>query len=176
MPWEVIVSSLWWIRPWRKPWWEKDFLRSSSMTLLHRSLVSTMGRVSASMALWVCYKTCDLAQISLVFFSCWLMKWSGHVLFLGAVSLAGADSGLWAVDGGNKKVCSGLLYNSKSELIPARVTSISVKVRPSKRGTVHIPSCHIDLAFFSFTFWFFIFYPDIPSCPTFRHPCQFLRD
>ncbi|XP_005735352.1 prenylcysteine oxidase 1 [Pundamilia nyererei] len=55
--------------------------------------------------------------------------------FVGAVSLAGADSGLWAVDGGNKKVCSGLLYNSKSELIPARVTSISVKVRPSKRGT-----------------------------------------
>ncbi|XP_030598806.1 prenylcysteine oxidase 1 [Archocentrus centrarchus] len=55
--------------------------------------------------------------------------------FVGAVSLAGADSGLWAVDGGNKKVCSGLLYNSKSELIPARVTSISVKVRPSKRST-----------------------------------------
>lgn len=78
------------------------------------------------------------------------MKWSGHVLFLGAVSLAGADSGLWAVDGGNKKVCSGLLYNSKSELIPARVTSISVKVRPSKRGTINIPSCHIDPAFFSF--------------------------
>ncbi|XP_074547174.1 prenylcysteine oxidase 1 [Halichoeres trimaculatus] len=54
--------------------------------------------------------------------------------FVGAVSLAGADSGLWAVDGGNKKVCSGLLYHSKSELIPARVTSISVKVRPSKTG------------------------------------------
>lgn len=55
--------------------------------------------------------------------------------FVGAVSLAGADSGLWAVDGGNKRVCSGLLYNSKSELIPAAVTSISVKVRPSKTGT-----------------------------------------
>ncbi|XP_029301183.1 prenylcysteine oxidase 1 [Cottoperca gobio] len=55
--------------------------------------------------------------------------------FVGAVSLAGADPGLWAVDGGNKKVCSGLLYHSKSELIPARVTSISVKVRPSKTGT-----------------------------------------
>lgn len=54
--------------------------------------------------------------------------------FVGAVSLAGADSGLWAIDGGNKKVCSGLLYHSKSELIPARVTSISVKVRPSKTG------------------------------------------
>lgn len=55
--------------------------------------------------------------------------------FVGAVSLAGADSGLWAVDGGNKRVCSGLLYHSKSELIPATVTSISVKVRPSKTGT-----------------------------------------
>uniref|UniRef100_UPI0037E77D5A prenylcysteine oxidase 1 n=1 Tax=Semicossyphus pulcher TaxID=241346 RepID=UPI0037E77D5A len=54
--------------------------------------------------------------------------------FVGAVSLAGADSGLWAVDGGNKRVCTGLLYHSKSELISARVTSISVKVRPSKTG------------------------------------------
>ncbi|TKS84542.1 Prenylcysteine oxidase [Collichthys lucidus] len=54
--------------------------------------------------------------------------------FVGAVSLAGADPGLWAIDGGNKRVCSGLLYSSKSELIPARVTSISVKVRPSKTG------------------------------------------
>lgn len=50
----------------------------------------------------------------------------------GAVSLAGADSGLWAVDGGNKRVCMGLLYNSKSELVPARVTSIAIKSRPSK--------------------------------------------
>ncbi|XP_056146800.1 prenylcysteine oxidase 1 isoform X2 [Lampris incognitus] len=55
--------------------------------------------------------------------------------FVGAVSLAGADSGLWAVDGGNKRVCSGLLYHSKAEVIPARVTAISVKVRPTKSGT-----------------------------------------
>lgn len=54
--------------------------------------------------------------------------------FVGAVSLAGAESGLWAVDGGNKRVCSGLLYSSKSELIPAKVTSIAIKVRPSKSG------------------------------------------
>lgn len=54
--------------------------------------------------------------------------------FVGAVSLAGADSGLWAVDGGNKRVCLGLLYSSKSELIPAKVTSVAVKVRPSKSG------------------------------------------
>lgn len=53
----------------------------------------------------------------------------------GAVSLAGADPGLWAVDGGNKRVCSGLLYHSKSDLIAARVTSITVKLRPSKIGS-----------------------------------------
>ncbi|XP_066507463.1 prenylcysteine oxidase 1 [Hoplias malabaricus] len=56
--------------------------------------------------------------------------------FVGAVSLAGADSGLWAVDGGNKRVCSGLLYHSKAELIQAQVTSVSVKMRPSKSGSV----------------------------------------
>ncbi|XP_010876056.2 prenylcysteine oxidase 1 [Esox lucius] len=55
--------------------------------------------------------------------------------FAGAVALAGADSGLWAVDGGNKKVCSGLLYHSKVDLIQARVTAVSVKQRQSKAGT-----------------------------------------
>ncbi|CAF89368.1 unnamed protein product, partial [Tetraodon nigroviridis] len=55
--------------------------------------------------------------------------------FVGAVSLAGADPGLWAVDGGNKRVCSGLLYHSKSDLVSARVTSVSLKLRPSKSGT-----------------------------------------
>ncbi|KAM8873034.1 prenylcysteine oxidase 1 [Synchiropus picturatus] len=54
---------------------------------------------------------------------------------VGAFSLAGEESGMWAVDGGNKKVCSGLLYHSKSDLITATVTSVSVKVRPSKTGT-----------------------------------------
>lgn len=53
---------------------------------------------------------------------------------VGAVSLAGAESGLWAVDGGNKRVCYGLLYSSKSELIQAKVTSVAVKVRPTKSG------------------------------------------
>ncbi|XP_057675807.1 prenylcysteine oxidase 1 [Corythoichthys intestinalis] len=52
----------------------------------------------------------------------------------GALSLAAADSGHWAVDGGNKRVCSGLLYHSKSELIQARVTNVAFKVRPSKTG------------------------------------------
>ncbi len=57
------------------------------------------------------------------------------IVFVGAVALAGADSGLWAVDGGNKMVCSGLLNHSKAELVPARVTAISMKMRPPKAGT-----------------------------------------
>uniref|UniRef100_W5U6S8 Prenylcysteine oxidase 1 n=1 Tax=Ictalurus punctatus TaxID=7998 RepID=W5U6S8_ICTPU len=56
--------------------------------------------------------------------------------FVGSVALSCADSGLWAVDGGNKRVCSGLLYHSKAELIPARVTNIALKTRPLKSGTV----------------------------------------
>ncbi|KAL7847975.1 hypothetical protein AOLI_G00226930 [Acnodon oligacanthus] len=54
---------------------------------------------------------------------------------VGAVSLACADSGQWAVDGGNKRVCSELLSHSKAELIQARVTDISLKMKPSKSGT-----------------------------------------
>uniref|UniRef100_A0A8C5TN95 Prenylcysteine oxidase 1 n=1 Tax=Malurus cyaneus samueli TaxID=2593467 RepID=A0A8C5TN95_9PASS len=46
----------------------------------------------------------------------------GFLGFLaGAVSLAGVQSGLWSVKGGNKLVCSGLIYSSKAEVIPATV-------------------------------------------------------
>ncbi|XP_009075754.1 PREDICTED: prenylcysteine oxidase 1, partial [Acanthisitta chloris] len=54
--------------------------------------------------------------------------------FVGAVSLAGAQSGLWSVKGGNKLVCTGLLYASKAEVIPGTVVSIEPKVRPNPRG------------------------------------------
>ncbi|XP_028830591.1 prenylcysteine oxidase 1-like [Denticeps clupeoides] len=53
---------------------------------------------------------------------------------VGAVAVAWASSGLWAVEGGNKRVCSGLLYHSKAQLIPARATAITLKRRPSKNG------------------------------------------
>lgn len=111
-----------------------------------------------------------------------IIPWYWMSCLLGAVSLAGADSGLWAVDGGNKRVCSGLLYHSKSELIPAKVTSISVKVRPSKTGTFHIHL--VQNRSFSLTsllmcvFTFFhcqTFYPNFPPSPVFRHHGQFLR-
>lgn len=44
--------------------------------------------------------------------------------FVGAVSLAGAQESLWAVNGGNKLVAKGLLEKSKARLIRAKVTKI----------------------------------------------------
>ncbi|NWX16110.1 PCYOX oxidase, partial [Aegotheles bennettii] len=54
--------------------------------------------------------------------------------FVGAVSLAGAESGLWSVKGGNKLVCTGLLYAAKAEVIPGTVVSIELKTRPKPTG------------------------------------------
>ncbi|KAM9368569.1 prenylcysteine oxidase 1 [Phaethornis superciliosus] len=54
--------------------------------------------------------------------------------FVGAVSLAGVESGLWSVKGGNKLVCTGLLYASKAEVIPGTVVSIEPKIRPRPTG------------------------------------------
>uniref|UniRef100_G3QAZ1 Prenylcysteine oxidase 1 like n=1 Tax=Gasterosteus aculeatus aculeatus TaxID=481459 RepID=G3QAZ1_GASAC len=45
--------------------------------------------------------------------------------FVGAVSLAGAQNNLWAVEGGNKLVCSGLLKMANANLLQAQVVSIS---------------------------------------------------
>ncbi|KAM6221157.1 prenylcysteine oxidase 1 [Rhynchocyon petersi] len=54
--------------------------------------------------------------------------------FVGAVSLAGAESGLWAVEGGNKLVCSGLLQASKGNLISGSVMYIEEKTRTKQTG------------------------------------------
>lgn len=59
----------------------------------------------------------------------------------GAVSLAGVESGLWSVKGGNKLVCSGLIYASKAEVIPGTVLSIEPKVRPSRSGEFGLLCC-----------------------------------
>ncbi|XP_068128980.1 prenylcysteine oxidase-like [Hyperolius riggenbachi] len=45
---------------------------------------------------------------------------------VGAMSLAGAQGNMWAVEGGNKLVCSGLLKLTKSNVIHARVTAVSL--------------------------------------------------
>lgn len=44
----------------------------------------------------------------------------------GAMSLAGAQGNMWAVEGGNKLVCSGLLKLTKANIIQATVTAISL--------------------------------------------------
>ncbi|KAE8618727.1 hypothetical protein XENTR_v10009475 [Xenopus tropicalis] len=54
--------------------------------------------------------------------------------FVGSVSLAGTDSGLWSVEGGNSLVCTGLLYASNANLIRGTVTSVQQKTRPLKSG------------------------------------------
>ncbi|NXN78782.1 PCYOX oxidase, partial [Bombycilla garrulus] len=54
--------------------------------------------------------------------------------FVGAVSLAGAQSNLWSVKGGNKLVCTGLIYSSKAEVIPGTVVSIEPKTRARRGG------------------------------------------
>ncbi|XP_008934601.1 PREDICTED: prenylcysteine oxidase 1, partial [Merops nubicus] len=54
--------------------------------------------------------------------------------FVGAVSLAGVQSGLWSVKGGNKLICSGLLYAAKAEVIHGNVLSIEQKTRPRSTG------------------------------------------
>ncbi|XP_026552152.1 prenylcysteine oxidase-like [Pseudonaja textilis] len=46
--------------------------------------------------------------------------------FAGAMLLAGAQGNRWAVEGGNKLVCSGLLKLTKANIIHARVTAISL--------------------------------------------------
>lgn len=55
------------------------------------------------------------------------------VCVTGAVSLAGAQNNLWAVEGGNKLVCSGLLKMANANLLQAQVGSIS----PIYSGTIH---------------------------------------
>ncbi|XP_078421349.1 prenylcysteine oxidase 1-like [Cetorhinus maximus] len=58
---------------------------------------------------------------------------------VGTLSLLQADSDLWRVEGGNKLVCSGLLYSAKVNLIKGEVTSIRTKRRPQHNGElVHL--------------------------------------
>ena len=51
--------------------------------------------------------------------------------FLGAISVAGADPDLWAVEGGNKRVPEELLKNSRASRLKRFVT----KLAPTEDGT-----------------------------------------
>uniref|UniRef100_A0A8C5TN44 Prenylcysteine oxidase 1 n=1 Tax=Malurus cyaneus samueli TaxID=2593467 RepID=A0A8C5TN44_9PASS len=67
--------------------------------------------------------------------------------FVGALSLAWVQSGLWSVKGGNKLVCSGPhLLLQGFEVIPATVVSIVAKTRPRGPGEAVQcslpPRCH----------------------------------
>ncbi|XP_053154868.1 polypeptide N-acetylgalactosaminyltransferase 4 isoform X6 [Hemicordylus capensis] len=58
--------------------------------------------------------------------------------FAGAMSLAGAQGNMWAVEGGNKLVCSGLLKQTKANIIEATVIAISLHSsgEPNKARTL----------------------------------------
>ncbi|XP_078589109.1 prenylcysteine oxidase 1-like [Branchiostoma floridae x Branchiostoma japonicum] len=47
--------------------------------------------------------------------------------FVGAVSLAGAQPGLWSVEGGNKRVPEELVKSAKVNLIPGEVSKVTFK-------------------------------------------------
>ena len=51
----------------------------------------------------------------------------------GSVSLAGAQGGLWSVEGGNWRVCEGLLSNSKATVY--QNTKITEVVKTTKSST-----------------------------------------
>nr|XP_012605663.2 prenylcysteine oxidase 1 [Microcebus murinus] len=59
---------------------------------------------------------------------------TGLNAIVGAMSLSSSDSGHWAVEGGNKLVCSGLLQASKSNLISGSVMYIEEKTRTKQTG------------------------------------------
>ncbi|XP_066495505.1 prenylcysteine oxidase 1-like [Tiliqua scincoides] len=67
--------------------------------------------------------------------------------FVGAVSLAGADRGLWSIEGGNKLVCNGLLYASKAQLISGSVLSLEEKTR--QKGRSGEPAKHYEVTYHS---------------------------
>ncbi|XP_069754924.1 prenylcysteine oxidase-like [Narcine bancroftii] len=52
--------------------------------------------------------------------------------FVGAVAIAGVQAGLWAVEGGNKLVCSQMLESAKVNVIHTTVTSISLQQSGNK--------------------------------------------
>lgn len=60
--------------------------------------------------------------------------------------MTAADSNLWAVEGGNKVVCSGLLQASSSNLISGSVVSIEEKTRTKQTGEAELSLFLVILA------------------------------
>ncbi len=47
--------------------------------------------------------------------------------FVGSVALAGAQDGLWSIEGGNRKLVEKLLEASKASFIEAKVQTVDLK-------------------------------------------------
>ena len=47
--------------------------------------------------------------------------------FVGSVALAGAEDGLWSIEGGNRKLVEKLLEASKAAFLEAKVQSLYLK-------------------------------------------------
>ncbi|XP_005110758.1 prenylcysteine oxidase [Aplysia californica] len=46
--------------------------------------------------------------------------------FVGAVSMAGVEPGLWSVEGGNQRIAENLLWGSKATLVEAKVSTVAL--------------------------------------------------
>ena len=67
---------------------------------------------------------------------------------IGAVSLAGSQGGLWSVEGGNWRVCDGLLSSSKATVYKnTRVTEVVKNNNGGTERPVYTRPCQLD------TFW-----------------------
>ncbi|XP_053573079.1 prenylcysteine oxidase-like [Bombina bombina] len=103
--------------------------------------------------------------------------------FVGAMSLAGAQGNMWAVEGGNKMVCSGLLKLTKANVIHAKVIAVSLH-STEKRAQYEVQfeqdgslgSDYYDLVFVAaplhkagYSISFLNFQPPIPEVPGSYH-------
>lgn len=56
--------------------------------------------------------------------------------FVGLIALAGADSSLWSVEGGNKRVAEELLKHSRASLLQRRVTQVAPSTSSASKFVV----------------------------------------
>lgn len=90
----------------------------------------------------------------------------------GSVSLAGAQGGLWSVEGGNWKVCEGLLSNSKATVYKnTKITEVvkttqSIAEHPvyTLKGDGQIPDRHYDIVIVAAPFEILDYFFDCKDC------------
>ena len=97
---------------------------------------------------------------------------SNCFLLIGAVSLAGSQGGLWSVEGGNWKVCDGLLSTSKATLYKnTKITEVVKTTHGSDnhpvytlKGDSHIPDKQYDIVIVSAPFEVANYFFDCKDC------------